>query len=142
MATAYENSTDQSATSLVSGIVDDIQELVKQQLRLTRREIEAELRQAQQGAVMMASAAALLFIAAIVLCFAVAHLIHWATAPAGTDPASFPLWACYAAVGVVIAALGATLGCIARKMFKSISPLQNPATEALKDNVEWATNQR
>src|SRR5215210_6557779 len=106
MATAYQNPSEQTATSLVTGIIDDIQDLVKQQFQLARREVEQDVRKATQGALYFAVSAAILFIGAIVSCFALAHLLHWATSPVDTDPARFPLWACYGVVGLTLLAVG------------------------------------
>jgi len=142
MATGYQNSSEQTATSLVTGIIDDIQELVKQQFQLARREVEQDVRKATQGALYFALSAGILFIGAIVSCFALAHLLHWATSPVATDPARFPLWACYGVVGVALLAIGGVLACVGRMKFKTIDPVHNPATEALKENIEWATNQK
>jgi len=70
------------------------------------------------------------------------HLIHWISAPAGLDPAKIPLWACHAILGVPLAVIGGVLAWLGRQKVKSINPLHNPATEALKENVRWATNSK
>jgi len=142
MTTAYQNPTEQSATSLVTGIIDDFQELVKQQFRLARQEAERDLRNATEGALFFAVSAGILFLGAIIFCFAVVHLLHWAGSPPDTDPSRFPLWACHGVVGLVLLIVGGVLAGVGRMKFKSIRPLDNPATEALKENVEWATNQK
>jgi len=140
MTTAYQNPTDQSATTLVTGIIDDLQVLVKQQIQLARREVQQDIRKATEGALFFALSAGILFLGAIVFCFALAYLLHWATSPAGTDPARFPLWACHGVVGLVLLITGGGLAWAGKAKFQSIHPLQNPATEALKENIEWATN--
>jgi len=142
MATAYQNPTEQTATSLVTGIIDDIQDLVKQQFQLARREVEQDFRKATQGAVYFALSAGILFISAIVFCFALAHLLHWATSPVDADPARLPLWACHGIVALVLLGIGGMIAYVGRMKFKTIDPLHNPATEALKENIEWATNQK
>lgn len=142
MTTAYQNPSEQTATSLVTGIIDDLQELVKQQFQLARREVEQDVRKATQGALYFAISAGILFIGAIVSCFALAHLLHWATSPVDADLARFPLWACYGIVGIALLAIGGVLAYVGRMKFKTIDPVHNPATEALKDSIEWATNQK
>jgi len=126
-------------TSLVSGIMSDMQDLVKQQFQLMRREIEEDLRKSREAASIFVLGTGILFLGAIPLCLMLVHLIHWAGLPAGADPASFPLWACHGVVGAVLFAMGGVLMVVARQKMKSVNPLQNPATEALKENVQWLT---
>jgi hypothetical protein len=139
MATEVQNRSEPSMTSLVSGIVSDMQDLVKQQFLLMRREIEEDLRKSTEAASIFALGAGLLLLGGIPLCLMVVHLIHWLASPAGTDPALFPLWACHGVVGAVLLVIGGVLIGAARQKMKSVNPLQNPATEALKENVEWLT---
>jgi hypothetical protein len=144
MATEVQNSTEPSTTSLVSGIIDDMQDLVKQQVQLTRKEITEEIHKASQAAQFFALGAAILFFGAFTLCLALVYLLHWAASPAapaaGSDAAKIPLWVCYAIVGGPLAVIGGYLTWLGRAKLETIHPLQNPATEALKDNVKWATN--
>jgi len=142
MASDLHPSTEQSTTSLVSGIIDDFERLLKQQIELARAEIINDARKARDAALSLAAGAAVSFLAAVSLFFALVHLIHWASSPTGTDPAWIPLWGCFAIVGAVFAVAGAILLMTAAMKLKSIDPLHNPATQALKENVKWATNQK
>jgi len=139
MATEVQNHNDLSMATLVRDIVSDMQDLVKQQLQLTRHEIEEDLRKSKEAASIFALGAACLFLGGIALCLMCAHLLHWLTAPPGTDVAWLPLWVCHAIVSAVLIALGAALASVGRERMKSIHALQNPATEALKENVQWLT---
>jgi len=142
MATEVQNHPEQqSLTSLVSGIVTDFQDLVKQQLQLTRREIEADLRKTREAASLWALGLGVVLLGAITLCLMLAHLIHWlalpATAAAAYDPASIPLWACYLIVSAVLLGSGLCLVLAGKKKMEAVHPLDNPATQALKENVQW-----
>jgi len=139
MATAYQNPMDQSATSLVTGIIDDLQELVKQQFKLARQEIKQDFRKATDGALFLAVSAGILFLGAIVFCFALVYFLHWAGSPPEADPSTFPLWACHGVVGLGLLITGGILAGMGWTKFRSIDPVNNPATEALKENIEWAT---
>jgi hypothetical protein len=134
---------EQSTTTLVSGIVDDFQKLVKQQLQLTKQEILQDFHKAKEGVWLYTFGIGMLVIAAIPLVFALVHLLHWATSPSGTDPASVPLWGWFAIVGAVLAIAGGVLAWLGETKFQSMNPLDhNPATEAMKENVDWATGQK
>lgn len=143
MATDLQNPpTEQSATSLVSGIIDDLQDLVKQQVQLTRKEVTQEVHNAGSAIVFFATGAAVLFFGAFFVGFMLVHLLHWVSSPSGSDPATIPLWACHAIIGVPLAIVGLVLTGKGYAKLQSINPLHNPATEALKDNVKWATNSK
>jgi len=139
MAAEVQNRSEQSVTSLVGGIVNDIQDLVKQQFQLTRREIEEDLHKSKEAAAFFALGAGVFFLGAIPLCLMLVHLLHWLTSPATMDPAGLPLWACHGIVAAVLLVIGASLACVGRQYWRSIHPLQSPATQALKENVTWLT---
>jgi len=138
MATDLHNSTDQSTTALVGGIVEDMQQLIKQQIQLARREITGDIQKAKMAALYYTVGMGICFLGAVSLCLALAHLLHWATAPAGTDPAWYPLWACYLTVGSVLVVAGGVFVWAGEMKTKSIDPLNSPASESLKENLEWA----
>jgi len=143
MATEVQHPpTDQSLSSLVTGIVSDFQDLVKQQLLLTRKEIEADLRKSAEAASLWVAGMVTLLLSGFTACLMLAQLIHWLASPPGTDPASVPLWVCYLIVCAVLVTVGWCLMLAGRKAFQTVHPLENPATEALKENVEWLTNQK
>ena len=139
MATDFPDTQDQSATALVGGIIEDVQHLVKQQLQLTRQEIIEDFRKAKEATRLYTLGAGTFFLGAVSLCFALAYLIHSLTSPVNADPASCPLWACHAIVGAVFAVLGGVLVWAGEMTSQTINPLYSPATEALKENVQWAT---
>lgn len=142
MTNETQQATDPSITSLITGIIDDLRDLMRQQLRLTRQEIIDDLHKVRAAAGMFILGAGMLFIGCVFLCSALPHLLHWATSPAGTDPALLPLWACYALVGLALIVPGGVLGWVGGMKIRTIHPLANPATEALKDNVKWVTHSK
>jgi len=140
MATEVQNRSEPSLSSLVGGIVNDVQDLIKQQLQLTRKEIEDDLRKTRDAAVLFGVGIGISLLSAISFCLMFAHLLHWLTAPHGTDPAAFPLWACHGVVGAALVIIGGVLVCTGKQKMKAVDPLHNPATQALKENVQWMTN--
>jgi hypothetical protein len=139
MATEVQNQSDQSLTSLVGGIVNDVQDLVKQQLQLLRTEIEADLRKTWEAASLWALGVAFLVLGAIQRCLMLSLLGYWLASPPAADPAAIPLWGCFGIVGVVLAGAGWGLVLAGRTKFQAVHPLDNRATEALKENVQWLT---
>jgi uncharacterized membrane protein YqjE len=140
MATTLENPPEQSVVSLVSGIVDDVHDLINQQVKLTRAEIQDDLRKAGGIALMFAAGAGVLLLGAILACLMLAYLLHWATAPAGADPASVPLWACFGIVGALFGVLGAALLAAGKTKYQSTHLLPDKAAHELKETVECLTS--
>jgi hypothetical protein len=139
MSTEVQNRSDQSLPSLVGGIVSDVQDLVKHQLLLTRKEIEGDIRKAGEGAALFGTGVGVLFLGALELCLMLAHLLHWSTAPLGTDPASFPLWACHGVLGAILFIFGWSVTAAGKKKFQAVTPPLEQSAQALKENVQWMT---
>src|SRR5689334_15338715 len=126
MSTDIEPHVEQTAASLVSGILGDLQHLVEQQFQLTRREIEDELSRRASAAAVIGMGLGVLFLDAIVLCLTVVHLLHWGTSPPGTDSAWLPLWGCYGVLAAVLVVIGGMLVQVGRTKYQSINRCQNP----------------
>jgi len=138
MATGLENPADQSTTTLVSGIITDLQNLVEQQFLLIRREMERDVKKGLRAASMLGAGALVTFLGGFSFCLAAAGWLHWMTG--GADSASIPLWGCHAIVSAMLIAVGSVLVVGGRRQLKNIKPMESPAAEALKENVEWTTN--
>jgi len=131
MATQVQSNPEISTTSLVSGIINDAQELFKQQLELFKAELKQDMEKAREGSAVFVAGAGLGFVGLIVLVFALAHLLFWAF------PA-LPLWGWYAITGGVVTAAGAAMVAGVYLRLKKAKPLSVTAT-ALEENVEWKT---
>lgn len=135
MANEVHGPADQSVTALVTGIVNDAQVLFKQQLALIRSEIRDDLQKTKEGALTLTAGAVVCLVAGILLCLTLVHLLNWAVP-------DLPLWACYAIVGGLFAAVGGALVFVGVKKFQSFSPLPEQSVEGLKENLQWQTNRR
>ena len=128
-------------TTLVREIVTDVEDLVKHQIHFARAEIREELHQSKEAAALLALGGVSAFLGLFFLGMTLVHLLHWLTAPEGTDLAHLPLWGCNAIVAVVFLVIGAGLGLLGKKMFASIHPVEQTA-QTVKENVEWITNSK
>jgi len=131
MATNVQPPPDVSTTSLVAGIVNDAQELFKAQLELFKAEIKQDLHKTKEGASLATLGAGLGFVGLLILGFAVAHLLYWATQ-------AVDLWLWYAIVGGVFAAAGGGLVYAVLTRIEKAKPLSETAA-GLEENVEWQT---
>jgi len=122
----------QSVTGLVSGILQDAQQLFKQQVALVRAEIQSDLHRSVQAATLLAVGALALVPAVFLLCNMFVYLLH--------EIAGLSLWASYGIVGGVFALLGFVLVALGVQRFRSFNPLPDQSVEAIKENVRWMTN--
>jgi len=142
MADDTHNRADQSVTALVTGIVSDFQELLKQQLRLTRKEVTADLLRAKEASWMLVVGGAIAFVALLPLVLGVAHLLHQLSLPHDSpqrDAASLPLWGALLLVGAVLGVAGALVALRGKSKIEAVHPLEETA-KTLKENLEWQTN--
>jgi hypothetical protein len=122
----------QSVTGLVSGIVSDTQELLKQQVALVRAEIKADFHRMVNAAVLLAVGALVMVPALFLLCNMLVYMLN--------ELAGFKVWASYGIVGGVFAVLGVALVVAGVQRFRSTNPLPDQSVEAIKENVRWMTN--
>ncbi len=140
MATDVRSPAERDVPTLMGGIASDIQTLIQQQVRIMRAEVGADLRKFQRGTTLLAPGVGVCVLSGIVLALMLAHLLHWLTAPAGTDPASAPLWLCYLIVGVVLAVVGGVLVFLGKKQLDSVHPMTGPTAQTLEENIQWMSN--
>jgi Na+/melibiose symporter-like transporter len=65
----------------------------------------------------------------LMLCFMFAQILH--------EVAGLPQWGSYGIVAGVFLVIGAILVALGVQKVKTVHPLHNETTEALKENVQW-----
>jgi len=133
MTPDVKTSGDASVTSLVSGIINDAQDLFKQQAALLKSELKQEMNKTLEAVLALAIGAGIALLGLILLTLMLVYLLHWA-AP------NLDLWACYGIVAVAFLALGGILLYTAKARFASIHPVPDQSVQALKENAQWLTN--
>ena len=140
MANDLQTSSEPSVTTLVAGIINDAQELFKQQLALFQHEIKEDLKRTREAAVSLVVGAGVALVGVLLLCFMLVHLMHWAV-PAAGGP-EIPLWVGYATIGGLLTVLGVALVCAGIKKLESFNPLPDESVEVMKENVQWIMNRK
>jgi len=135
MAELRTDTPDQSVTTLVTGIINDAQELIRQQFALFRAEVHEDYRKTKEAAVSLAIGAGIAFLGAILLTFALPHLLFWAIP-------SVPLWAWYLMFGILLTGAGGGLIYGGLRRFDSFNPLPDQTMQAMRENVQWQTTPR
>lgn len=126
--------------SLVKGILDDAMELMRQQFAMFKAELRADFAKVRNAVVLLAAGVGPLLLGGLMLCFTLVHLLHWATAPSGSDPATIPLWGCYGIVAGAFLILGGGLLGAGIYRLKTVNPLPDESARALEENVKWLMN--
>jgi len=124
-----------SVSTLVGGIIDDAQQLVRQEIALARREVTEELTKAKTAAASLAVGAAVLFFGAMLFCFMLVYLITWLSHD------WIPLWGSFAIVGACLSAIGIGLLLAARNKASDIHLVPRQTVETMRENVQWIKSQ-
>jgi uncharacterized membrane protein YqjE len=127
MATDVHPGTQPSVSSLVTGIVNDTQALVKQHLELFRTEVKEDVRKTKQAAIPLIIGVVVMGVGGLLLCFTLVHLLYALTYP------NLLLWHCYAIVTGAFLVVGAILVFVGKKQFDSFNPLPD---QTLKE-MQW-----
>jgi hypothetical protein len=142
MANEVQTPPDEaSMTGLLRGIINDVGDLIRQEIRFARTEIKSDVRKTTRAGSVLALGAGTAGIGVILVALMLVHLIHWLSLPAGTE-AGIPLWGCYGIVAAVFLAVGACVGGMGYKMFQSFNPLPDQTAKSVKENVEWIMNSK
>jgi len=136
MTPNVQTGSDPGLASLTAGILHDVQELFKQQLHLFKHEVEVKLHKTREASTCLALGLVLLLMGGILVCLTAVYLLVWLFFP------TLPLWGAHGIVGGLVTVAGVVLTLTGRQQLASISPLPEETGEALKENLEWTTNQR
>jgi hypothetical protein len=143
-ATAERAAAEPGLASTFKGILDDALELMKQQFAMLKAEIRSDFHKLLSGLIPLFIGIGPLVLGGLMLCFALVHLIHWASVPAGVtaDVARIPLWGCYAIVAAVFLLTGGILLAVGYARLKTVNPLPEETAKALEENLQWLMNQK
>ncbi len=130
MATDNPTTGEASVTSLVRGIVNDAQELLRQQLALFKAEFREDMRKTREAALSLVVGIGISFFGVLLMLFACVYALSLV----------LPYWASFLIIGALVLAIG--LACIyaGKKRFESFNPLPDQSAEALRENVQWLRN--
>jgi len=131
MATDLKPAPDASVTELVSGIVSDAQELIKQQFELLKHEVRDDLRKTRDAGLCIGFGALVGLVGMALLICMLVFMLH--------ELAGLPLWASYGIGAGVALLISGVLISIGMYKFSSFNPLPEQTAQALKENVQWIT---
>ncbi|MHB1426946.1 MAG: phage holin family protein [Gemmataceae bacterium] len=115
-----------SMTTLVSGILGDVQHLMAQQTRLLRLEIREDLHKARTGTIFLGAGLGVAAVGGLLLCVALPLLLNALTL--------WPQWICFGIFGLLFLFIGAGAAYAAMKKFEGAAFLPE-STTTLKENL-------
>jgi len=128
------NRTDGTTVSdLISGLVNDAQQLVHREIDLAKREVAIEVDKVKQGAVALGAGAGLAVIGALLLGHMLVYLVQTLT--------GLSLWVSYLIVGAIFAIGGGILLMQGIKRMKTVDPVPRETIESVKEDIQWIKEQ-
>lgn len=123
-----EYRSEPSIKELISGVLDDTRELIREEIALARAELREELSKARTAAIALTTAVMTGVIGVVMLCVAAGGAL--------ADALDWPAWGGYGIVALMLLGAALALVAVGRKRLASIRPL--PKTMgSLRENVEW-----
>jgi len=126
-----------SVTELVTGIVRDIGDLVRQEMRFARTEVASDLRKMRAAAAWFFAGAAVCLVGLIQLAFALGWLVHWLSLPPLPEGAraGMPEWAAHGVVSVALLVIGGLVASVGTSLFSDVNPLPEKTLQTIQENV-------
>jgi len=123
------SSSPPTLTSLVGGIVEDLQRLIRQELQLAKSEVQQEWEKTKLAATSMAAGTAFLGLGGVLLCFMFVYLLD-------AYVQSIPLWGWFGIVAAILMLFGGLLLGIGRAKVSQINVIPPQTAETLKELTE------
>jgi hypothetical protein len=131
------SSSDPNASSgpgvgtLVSGVIEDLQAIVRGEVQLAKAEIREDASRIGSGAAMIAGGALVGLVGFIFLMLGVTYLLN----------KSIEMWLAAGIVGLVLLAIAAAVALSGRSRVRAVNLTPVQTIDSLKENKEWASRQ-
>jgi uncharacterized membrane protein YqjE len=117
------------AASLVAGILDDAQKLVRQQVEMLKAELHDDFQRSKRAAEFGGLGVVLLTVGLLGLLMAVAYFLH--------ERFQFAMWISWSITSAIFFVLGIVLATISYILLERVHPLPHKTLHALRENLTW-----
>jgi hypothetical protein len=128
-----DRANDTTVSDLISGLVNDAQQLVHREIDLAKREVAIEVDKVKQGAVALGIGAGLAVIGALLLGQMLVYLVQTLT--------GLSLWVSYLIVGAIFAIGGGLMLMQGINRMKDVDPVPRETIESVKEDIQWIKEQ-
>jgi hypothetical protein len=118
---------------IVTGILQDLRTLMRQEAQLLRDEVKLEVSKAGRAASGFGIGAGLLAVGGLFLLLMLVHGLHEWT--------GLPLWASYGLIGLILAGIGGVLLVRARSLAGTVHAMPRRTLYAIKEDAQWIKEQ-
>ena len=118
-------------TMLVSGIMDDAQKLVRQQIDMLKAEVREDFRRSKLAAEFGGLGIVMLTVGFLGLVAALAYFLH--------EHYQFSMWASCGITGGIFLLIGGALAATSYILLERFNPLPDKTFNALQENLTWKT---
>jgi len=125
-----------SMSGLLRGIINDIGDLIRQEIRFARTEIKSDVRKTVRAGMALAFGAGATCLGVVLVAFMMVYLLSV------LSNETIPLWGCFGIVAAVFLVVGAGLGFVGIQSLKHNNPLPDQTAQSVKENVEWIMNSK
>ena len=124
---------NRTVAPLLTGLMQDAQTLLRQEVALATHELRRELRTTIRAVMSLGIGIGLAAIGGWLLILMLVHLLHALTA--------LPLWACYGIVGGLLAAGGIGLLVLGKQTLVQLHLVPQDTVKTMQENVQWLKEQ-
>jgi uncharacterized membrane protein len=122
---------NRSSREIVQDLVENVQEILRSEVRLAKAEITQEAKKAARGAAISAGGAILAIFALGLLLWTAVYALALA----------LPGWAAALIVGVLVGIAAGVMLAAGRARLKQVHPKPETTIRSVKENVQWLKNQ-
>lgn len=115
----------------VTGIIEDIQNIVRGEVQLAKTEIKEDAGKLGKALGMIGAAVFLVLVGFIFLMLGVTYLLN----------KSLEMWISAGIVGLALLIIGAILGVVGKNQMQEANLVPDKTIESLKEDKEWASHQ-
>jgi len=129
---AAQMEKEEGISQLVAGIIQDGQELIRQQLNLFSTELKADLTRTKNASIPLLSGIGVAAAGILLLLVMVSLWIPW-------QWPKLPMWAGFAITGGLLLVVGGVLFYMGKAQFDQFNPLPDKTVQGLQENIQWTT---
>jgi len=118
-----------SLASLMGGLIEDTQQLIRQEVALARRELQDEWTKTKEGGTLLGSSLALFGLVGVLFSFTLVEVLHHFLMPNH-------LWACFAIVTAVLGGAAAILYFSGKAKLDQVQLIPPQSAASLRQDVQ------